>query len=261
MTDCITEYIRFCEHTTMPTQTVRCFPNNKPWITNDLKALLNKKKSAFSSGDREELMRVQHELRDMLRACKDTYRRKLEDKLQHNNVRDVWTGMKQITGCKVNGRQSSGSLSRANKLNNFFKRFSSQPSVVSMTPPDPHTPSLSQMLPPLPLHSPAVSSPVQHFTSSSSTDDTVTLPSMTVTAGQVGKQLERLHQRKAADPDSISPRVLKTCASQLSPVLQHLYNLSLGQERIPVLSKTSYLVPVPKNSTPSDLNDYPHILM
>ena len=84
MTNCITEYIRFCEHTTMPTRTVRCFPNNKPWITNDLKALLNKKKRAFRSGDREELRRVQHELRDMLRACKDTYRRKLEAKLQQN---------------------------------------------------------------------------------------------------------------------------------------------------------------------------------
>ena len=88
----------------MPTRTVRCFPNNKPWITNDLKALLNKKKRAFRSGDREELRRVQHELRDMLRACKDAYRRKLEAKLQQNNVRDVWTGMKQITGCKVSGR-------------------------------------------------------------------------------------------------------------------------------------------------------------
>ena len=107
MTNCFTEYIRFCEHTAMPTRTARCLPNNKPWITNDLKALLNKKKRAFRSGDREELRRVQHELRDMLRACKDTYRRKLEAKLQQNNVRDVWTGMKQITGYKVSGRQSS----------------------------------------------------------------------------------------------------------------------------------------------------------
>ena len=94
MTDCITEYVRFCEHTTMPTRTVCCFPSNKPWVTNDLKALLNKKKRAFRSGDREELRRVQHELRDMLRACNDTYRRKLEAKLQQNNVREVWTGMK-----------------------------------------------------------------------------------------------------------------------------------------------------------------------
>ena len=150
MTDCITEYI--CKHTTVRARTVRCFPNNKPWIINDLKALLNKKKRAFRSGDREELRRVQHELRDMLRACNDTYRRKLEAKLQQNNVRDVWTGMKQITGCKVSGRQSSGSLERANEPNNFFNRFSTQPSVVSPTPPDPHTPSLPHMLPPLPPH-------------------------------------------------------------------------------------------------------------
>ena len=117
MTDCISEYIRFCEHTTMPTRTVLCFPNNKPWITNDVKVLLNKKKRAFRSGDRKELRRVQHELRDMLRACKDTYRRRLEAKLQQNNVRDVWTGMKPIKQGKVSGRQSSGSLERANKLN------------------------------------------------------------------------------------------------------------------------------------------------
>ena len=87
MTDCIKEHIRFCEHTTMPTRTVHFFPNNKPWITNDLKALLNKKKKKmFRSGDSEELRRVQHELRDILRACKDAYRRTLEAKLQQNNV-------------------------------------------------------------------------------------------------------------------------------------------------------------------------------
>ena len=64
MTDCITEYIRFCEHTTMPTRTIGCFPNNKPWITNDLKALLNKKKRVFRSGDREELIRDKVKNRD-----------------------------------------------------------------------------------------------------------------------------------------------------------------------------------------------------
>ncbi|KAI3368146.1 hypothetical protein L3Q82_007811 [Scortum barcoo] len=62
----------------------------------------------------------------------------------------------------------------------------------------------------------------------------------------VKRQLEKLHQRKAAGPDGITPRILKTCASQLSPVLGHLYNLSLSQEKVPMLWKTSCLVPVPK---------------
>ncbi|XP_075955445.1 uncharacterized protein LOC142957475 [Anarhichas minor] len=72
MTDCITEYIKFCEQTAIPSRSVHCFPNNKPWITSDLKALLNKKKAAFRSGDREEIRTVQRDLKIKLRECKDT---------------------------------------------------------------------------------------------------------------------------------------------------------------------------------------------
>ena len=124
----------------------------------------------FRSGDREEVRKVQHEHRDILRACKDTYRRKVGAKFQQN-VRDVQTGMKPIIRCKVLTLQSSDSLERVK-----------EPSVVSLTPRDPHTPSLPHMLPPLPPHSPDVSSPVQHLSSSSfsSTQDTSTLPRMTV---------------------------------------------------------------------------------
>ena len=50
--------------------------------------------------------------------------------------------------------------------------------------------------------------------------------------------------------------MLKTSANQLSPVLGHLYNLSLSQEKVPLLWKTSCLVPVPKKSRPSDPADY-----
>ncbi|KAM9424546.1 uncharacterized protein KZ484_002771 [Pholidichthys leucotaenia] len=51
---------------------------------------------------------------------------------------------------------------------------------------------------------------------------TRTLPHFTVTTDQVEKKLERLHQRKALDPDGISARTLRTCANQLVPVLKHL---------------------------------------
>ncbi|KAF1386003.1 hypothetical protein PFLUV_G00113630 [Perca fluviatilis] len=167
MTDCITEYIKFCENIIMPSWTVCCFPNHKPWITSDLKVLLNEKKKAFRSWDRQELREVQHKLRDKLRECKNSYRRKLEASLQQNNMREVWTGMKEITGC--GGEETAG---------------------------------------------------------------------------------------KAAGPDGISPRVLKTCTSQLSVVLQYIFNLSLSLQRVPLLWKTSCLVPVPKKSTRSGLKDY-----
>ena len=55
LTDCITGYINFCQDNVAPPRTVRCFPNNKPWVTGDLKALLNAKKRTFRDGNREEL--------------------------------------------------------------------------------------------------------------------------------------------------------------------------------------------------------------
>lgn len=52
LTDCLTEYINFCVDTSVPVKTV-CFPNNKPWVTKDIKALLIVKKRALRSADRE----------------------------------------------------------------------------------------------------------------------------------------------------------------------------------------------------------------
>ena len=49
----ITDYINFCRDTVIPVRTVRCYPNNKPWITSDIKDLLNQKKTAFQNGDGE----------------------------------------------------------------------------------------------------------------------------------------------------------------------------------------------------------------
>jgi len=61
--------------------------------------------------------------------------------------------------------------------------------------------------------------------------------SLSFSSSQVKKQLERMTQNKAAEPDGVNPRVLR-------PVL---FNLSPSQEKVPVLSMTSCLVPVPKN--------------
>ena len=55
------------------------------------------------------------------------------------------------------------------------------------------------------------------------TSSTSTSPSsLFVSSCQVKKHLERLNQNKAAGPDGVSPRLLKTCAQQLCGILQHL---------------------------------------
>uniref|UniRef100_A0A8C8DHE5 Reverse transcriptase domain-containing protein n=1 Tax=Oryzias sinensis TaxID=183150 RepID=A0A8C8DHE5_9TELE len=79
---------------------------------------------------------------------------------------------------------------------------------------------------------------------------------MTVTTDQVRRQLEKINQRKAPGPDGISPRILKSCAAQLSTVFQHLFNLSLSLMKVLVTWKTACLVPVPKKTAPSGPSDY-----
>ena len=124
LTECITDYINFCVDCNVPARTVTCYPNNKPWITKKIKAILNEKKRAFRDGNREEVRRVQGVLKRKIKEAKDKYRRKLENKLMTNNMRDVWSGMKTITRFqKSTGVGLEGCVDRANELNLFFNRF------------------------------------------------------------------------------------------------------------------------------------------
>ncbi|XP_061736244.1 uncharacterized protein LOC133538608 [Nerophis ophidion] len=77
-----------------------------------------------------------------------------------------------------------------------------------------------------------------------------------ISADLVRGQLRKLQPRKAAGPDKLCPRLLKTCAAELGEPLQRIFNLSLQLGRVPTLWKTSCIVPVPKKNCPSELNDY-----
>lgn len=66
LTHHITDHLRFSEDNVVPTKKIRCFLNNKPWITKDIKTLLNRKKMAFMLGDREELRRAENSYKGRL---------------------------------------------------------------------------------------------------------------------------------------------------------------------------------------------------
>ncbi len=72
----------------------------------------------------------------------------------------------------------------------------------------------------------------------------------------VRKTLSRINPRKAAGPDNIPGRVLKDCAAQLTDVLTDIFNTSLSQAVIPTCLKSTIIIPVPKKSPVSCLNDY-----
>ena len=70
----ISGYIKFCEDTIIPTKTIKMFPNNKPWVTSELKQLLNQREHLFKSGgSSEEKNVVQENIKHKIIDCKAAY--------------------------------------------------------------------------------------------------------------------------------------------------------------------------------------------
>jgi hypothetical protein len=61
---------------------------------------------------------------------------------------------------------------------------------------------------------------------------------------------------KAAGPDGLPGRVLRTCAEQLAGVFTDIFNMSLIESVIPTCFKQTTIVLVPKNTKATSLNDY-----
>jgi len=65
---------------------ITVFPNNKPWVTKDLKDVLNKKKLAFFHGSADEKKQVNKEVKLAIRKAKGVYRSKIESKFMGGSL-------------------------------------------------------------------------------------------------------------------------------------------------------------------------------
>ncbi|KAK3533984.1 hypothetical protein QTP70_035007, partial [Hemibagrus guttatus] len=79
---------------------------------------------------------------------------------------------------------------------------------------------------------------------------------LTIKEEDVNSLFKCLNTRKATGPDSVSPSLLKHCANQLSPVFTDIFNTSMETCHVPACFKTSAIVPVPKKTKITGLNDY-----
>ncbi len=73
--DTVTSYISFCVDNIIPSKTVTIYPNNKPWITKELKEILNKKKRVFFTGSVLEKKEVNREVKRAIKTAKLEYKR------------------------------------------------------------------------------------------------------------------------------------------------------------------------------------------
>lgn len=57
-----------------------------------------------------------------MRDAKESYRKKVEQKLKENNMREIWDSVKTITECETSYGAEDGDIMRVNQFNHFFKK-------------------------------------------------------------------------------------------------------------------------------------------
>ena len=220
LTETVSDYINFCVQLTIPSRTIKIFANNKPWITPEIKGMINKKKQVFGKGNRVELRSVQKELDIAIRNQRHIYKQKVEAHFTENNMKRVWHGMRMMSGYS-NGSNKTCPLPKstpqyANELNDFYNRFDCHDFSLQ-------TAELVNIL----------------------KSNHIEKPFLEVSEEEVRKEFKRLKPSKAAGPDELSPRVIKNCAEQLTPIFTFIVNSSLALQHVPKLWKLSSIIPVP----------------
>ena len=224
--DVLNEYLKFCVDLIVPKKVVRCYPNNKPWVTKDLKYLLNKKKRLLGTNEREDLKIVQKEINTKISVCKKEYKNKIENMFKTDS-KTAWKGLKVLTGMNKNQviPDVENAQALCNELNTFYARFDKQDFTTVR------------------IH-------IINFLKSRDAEP------ITITEEDVLRSLKLLKIGKAAGPDGIGSSIVKLCREPLAPVLCKIFQKSINETHIPKIWKTSELVPAPKKNPPTCNNDY-----
>ena len=77
-----------------------------------------------------------------------------------------------------------------------------------------------------------------------------------VTREETLRVLSEITPGKACGPDKVAGKILKFCRFCLCDILSTLYQQSVNSHLIPLIWKTSEIVPVPKIKNPIEMNDF-----
>ncbi|KAK2878201.1 hypothetical protein Q8A73_012383 [Channa argus] len=221
-TSTVTSYISKCVDDVTISKTITTRSNRKPWINANVCALLKQRDAAFRTGDKTALRTARAKLSRAIREAKRAHSKKIHDHFEDSgDTRRMWQGIQAITNYKTTSPDCDRDASLPDALNHFYARFEAQNNVKARK----STPPPSDQV-------------------------------LCLTTAEVRKTLCRVNPRKSAGPDNIPGRVLRECAEQLADVFTDIFNISLSSNVVPTCLKATTIVPVPKKSTVSCLNDY-----
>jgi len=226
-TETITEYINFCVDNVLTKKNVMMYPNNKLYITKEIKSCINRKNAAFRNQDFAGLKIIQKELNHKIKEARGRQKDLIERQFSTGNSRKMWDAMKAVTNMETNSQliNTSDDLQKANELNDFYLRFQTHDfsdkcrSVIG-----------------------------------SLMDDMGSR--LIIDSSKVQLLFRQLCTKKSMGPDGISAQLLKTCAAELTPVWCTLFQRSLDSHIVPALWKKAVIIPIPKKPHPLENNDF-----
>ncbi len=217
-TSSVLSYISYCVDNITVDKKIRVYPNEKPWMDNEVKQLIRARDTAFKSGDITAYTAAKASLKRGIRSAKLKYKRRIDDDFSNNsNPLRMWQGIRLISDYKKkNDTQhttSNYNAYLAEELNSFFAQFEKDNNQ----------------------------SPV-HLKLTGNSQPLV------LQTHEVRRALNNINIRKTAGPDGVQGRVLQACADQLAEVFINIFNLSLSLCIVPMCLKSTTIVPVPKKT-------------
>ena len=224
LSDVVTSYITFCSDLHLERKEVKVFPNNKPWVTSDLRKFIVDKHKSYGKEDYRIKKKL---LNDKIKSAKDLYKEKVEELFKQNNPKDAWKGLKVLTGVE-NERKEPVFLSQpgsADRLNHFYARFDKKD----------------------------FSSEQQNLRRSLQNSSG---PGLSVLSQELVKRnINGIKTQKAAGPDKINGCLLKACKGSLLYIIHKIFELSVATCNYPSCWNVGEIVPVSKKDRPKVDND------
>ena len=105
---------------------------NKPWVTKELKSVINRKKRIFYTGNSQDKKEINRKLRNEIRKAKIAYRDKVELKYSSGDLREAWRGIKSMSSISHGNNdrarntiniEGTHEADLPNAVNIFYSRF------------------------------------------------------------------------------------------------------------------------------------------
>ena len=223
-----------------------------PWVNQDIKKLIRRRNRAFkkvkktsSSSDRKKFLDLKHLVR---KKVKEAYNQYLEHILNLNNTdasRPNRPNTKKLYSLIKHSREESSSIPPLKYENKLHQDDQAKATVLNkqfQSVFSPKSPLKLSSLAKLKLNPDGQSVP--------------TMPDILVGQKGIEKLLNNLNPHKASGPDKIKPIILKTLSTELSPILEVLFQKSLKEGSLPSQWKSAFVAPIYKKGERSNPSNY-----